>query len=206
MPLPRRVNRQSLLRAGLYGVALIWPALTFASDAVENLRRQVIGTWIGQNIQEAKSPDGSQSAFLRNSVVFTPDSEILRVEAFSDRDLKQPLFTYESKGPYHLLQASPVIPGAIEANLKNESSLFTAHRDAPQIWKSINLGGCPLVVGTAVEISGCVSGPPFNTSGCVDQDLIHVDGNRLRFGDQQVDRCKQRPTTLDRAIYVRQGG
>jgi hypothetical protein len=123
-----------------------------------------------------------------------------------DRDLKQPLFTYESEGPYNLLQASPVIPDAIEANLTNQSSLFTVHREAPEIWKSINLGGCPLVVGKPVEISGCASGPPFNTSGCVDQDLIHVEGNRLRFGDQRIDRCKQRPTTLDRTVYLRQGG
>ncbi|MCA3160507.1 MAG: hypothetical protein ING23_19370 [Roseomonas sp.] len=206
MPLLRRVDRQNLIRAGFCATVLIWPALTFASDAVENLRRQVVGTWVAENIQEAKSPDGRQSAFLRSSVIFTQGAETLRVEAFLDRDLNQPLFTYESKGPYNLLQASPVIPGAIEANLTNESSLFTVHRDAPDIWKSINLGGCPLVVGKAVEISGCVSGPPFNTSGCVDQDLIHVEGNRLRFGDQQVDRCKQRPTTLDRTVFLRQEG
>lgn len=209
MPQPRRVDRRTLRRAFFFApapilAALIWPTLAFASNAVEKLQRQVVGTWVAQNIQEAKSPDGSQSAFLRNSVVFTRGNETLRVEAFVDRDLKQPLFTYESTGPYKLLQASTVIPGAIEANLSNDTSLFTAHLQAPEIWKSINLDGCPLVVGKAIEISGCASGPPFNTSSCVDQDLIHVEDNRLRFGDQRVDRCKQRPTTLDRTVYIRQ--
>lgn len=203
MNLEKTPGRRLMIGALLMLAASSTPTFADQGDLVRSLGRDVIGAWIAENVQEAAAPGGA-TAYLRNSVTFTPDLETLKVEAFADRDLKQRLFTYESSGPYRLLAPSRSVPGAVEADLTNNASLVTIHVDAPDIWKAINLGGCPLAVGKAVEISGCVSGPPFNTSKCVDMDLVHVESNRLRFGDQRVDRCKTRPVELDRTVYIRQ--
>lgn len=180
------------------------PATAQAEDAaLSEIRKAVLGRWVASTLQEARTPDGSATAYLQLSVTFTAEIETLQVAAFNDREMRQPLFTYNSAGPYRFRSQSAVVAGAFEADLENTSSLFTIHVDAPPIWRALNLGTCPLVVGQAVEISGCVSGPPFNTSNCVDMDLIHVEGDRLRFGDQRVDRCRERPQTLDRTIFIR---
>ena len=34
-------------------------------------------------------------------------------------------------------------------------------------------------------------------------DLAHLADDRLRFGDQRMDRCRERPSSLDRAVHVR---
>lgn len=65
------------------------------------------------------------------------------------------------------------------------------------------LGDCPLERGIQVNIKDCVSGPPFISAACVDQDLIHIEADRLRFGEQDTDRCVARPITLDADSYVR---
>lgn len=168
--------------------------------------RPIVGSWVGEQVDEVPAPGGG-TAFLRRSLVFTVDRETLKLEAFLDAEQRVPLFTYESEGPYRVVGPSASVPGAVEIDLTNDMSLVTIHREAPEVWRAINLGACPLVVGQAVEVSTCAAGPPFNTSRCVDQDLLHLDDtDRLRFGDQSVDRCAGRPTALDRAAYLRHRG
>lgn len=161
-----------------------------------------LGTWVGPDLEPTPAPDGS-TAYLRRSVTFTPDLESLQLEVFADAEATQRLFTYQSSEPYAFGPASAAVPGAWEIDLTNDSSLVTIHVDAPELWQGINLGACPLVIGTPVEISGCASGPPFNSSGCVDMDLLNVTEIQLRFGNQETDRCEERPTELDEAVYVR---
>ncbi|MEL7098742.1 MAG: hypothetical protein AAGM84_07935 [Pseudomonadota bacterium] len=67
------------------------------------------------------------------------------------------------------------------------------------------MGDCPLEVGQAVDVSGCVSGPPFIVSDCVDLDIVMVDqdGQRLRYGGGDVDRCVTRPTEMSADEFFR---
>lgn len=165
-----------------------------------------VGAWSGPGLDKVQAPGGAE-AYIRRSLVFTPDRETLRVEAFADPAAAVRLFTYASEGPYRLIGPSAVVAGAYEVDLVNERSSMTIHVADAGLWKALNLGACPLEVGKPVEISGCVSGPPFNASTCVDRDLVHVDAaGALRFGDQTVDRCVTRPDRLDRAHYVRTPG
>lgn len=165
--------------------------------------RALLGHWEGPRLDKVPGPDGSH-AYLRRSVRFTADGETLRLEGFADEKATMPLFTYESDGPYELLGRSSAVSGAHEINLTNHRSLMTIHVANPDLWKGLNLGACPLEIGKAVEISGCVSGPPFNASNCLDLDLVHIDAaGALRFGDQSTDRCAKRPDKLDRAYFVR---
>ncbi|HEY8356142.1 MAG TPA: hypothetical protein VIL30_01670 [Ramlibacter sp.] len=177
-------------------------APSYAQDKLAQTKLEVVGSWVSPFPIEVPSPAGG-TAYLVNSLVFTADRETLQVEAFADAQLNEPIFTYQSSGPYEIIGLSKVVTGAVEANLVNETATVTIHVDAPEIWQGLNLGDCPLERGIQVNIKECVSGPPFISAVCVDQDLIHIEADRLRFGEQDTDRCVTRPITLDADSYVR---
>lgn len=160
------------------------------------------GTWVSPAVEPVASPAGG-TAYLRRSVTFTEDIETLQLEAFADAEATQPLFTYQSSGPYKIGAASTVVPGAWEIDLSNDSSQVTIFVDAPDLWQALNFGACPLVIGTPVEISGCVSGPPFIGASCTEMDLLGFTETELRFGTIDTDRCATRPVALDDSYYVR---
>ena len=103
---------------------------------------------------------------------------------------------------------TPTIEGALALDLENATSEVTIFVDAPELWDSINLDKCPLAVGEAVSISGCVNGPPFQVADCVDLDLALVDegGTRLRMGEAGTDRCAVRPDTVGETAFTRSDG
>ncbi|MCZ8041766.1 MAG: hypothetical protein O9330_04765 [Beijerinckiaceae bacterium] len=192
-------------RSLVNGLAFV--ALCVASVSVSRADTPIVsallGNWVGPGLDKVRAPSGAE-AYLRRSVRFTPDLETLRIEAFADEKGTIRLFTYESDGPYKVIGPSSDIVGAYEIDLTNDRSLMTIHIADPGLWKGLNLGACPLAVGKAVEISACASGPPFNTSSCIDRDLVQIDAaGALRFGDQASNRCEKRPTTLDRAHYIK---
>ena len=95
-----------------------------------------------------------------------------------------------------ILGALDPVDGALAVDFVNDKSELTIFVDAPDLWRAINMQDCPLEIGTAVDITDCVSGPPFLVTDCVDMDFVLVDmgGDRLRFGDQTVNRCETRPS------------
>lgn len=163
----------------------------------ETTQADVVGTW-QTPLTEQPSPDGSVSAWVQATVVFTEDRESLQLRAFADQDQTIPLFTYFSDGPYRSATDPTTVPGTVALDLQNDLSQVTLHQEVPGIVAALNLQDCPLVVGQAVEISDCVSGPPFNVGDCVDMDVVMIDegGQRLRFGREDFDRCVTRPTAL----------
>ncbi len=185
-------------------------ALTCLSSVValptgaETTGEALLGTW-QTPIVEQPSPDGTQSAWLRQTIVFMEDGEIVRAEGFLDPDATERMFTYESVGPYEIVGPSGEIPGALDVNLWNDSSTMTIHVDQPQVWTAIGMGDCPLRLGEAVDISECVSGPPFMVANCMDMDVAMVDGagGRLRMGEEGVDRCVERPAGLSETVFLR---
>ena len=177
----------------------------FAGPALAETRGDdLIGRW-RTALVEQPAPDGSASAYVRQTIAFTPDRESLLVEAFADPEAATLLFTYASEGPYRVVGQHPSLDGALALDLENASSVVTIHVDAPELWAAIGLSECPLAIGEAVDIAGCVSGPPFQVTGCVDMDLALVDedGRRLRMGEGSVDRCTQRPDAPSDTVFTR---
>ena len=172
-----------------------------ASPAAAEVPPALLGLW-ATPLEERASP-GGPSAFVRQSIEFGPERERYSVEAFADPEGDVPIFTYASDGPYEVLGDWPAIPGAWALNLVNETATVTIHMDAPEIWAGLSLSACPLEVGVAVPISGCVAGPPFQVTDCVDLDVALVEGDRLRMGAPEFDRCAERPTALDAAAFER---
>ncbi len=174
------------------------PALT------DTARNDLIGTW-QTPLSEQQAPGGGPSAFLRQTVIFTDTVQDIRAEVFADAGGTVPIFTYASSGPYVAVGASQVIEGALNLELVNETSEVTIFVDAPDLMAAVGMGDCPLVVGKAVDVTDCISGPPFLVTDCTDLDLVLVDQDksRLRFGDQSVDRCISRPTELDATAFLK---
>ena len=143
------------------------------------------------------------SAYVRERLVFGDDTNTISIEVFTDAEGKMPLFTYSSSGPYKVGNASSIVSEAFLLDAQNETSSVTIYQDAPQIWQTLNLGACDLKVGTAVEISDCVAGPPFNAARCTELDLVSIQGNELRLGSRNTDRCKDRPSSLGETVYTR---
>ena len=100
------------------------------------------------------------------------------------------MFEYSSGGSWETQGPAEGVPAAMAVNMVSDRSLVTMFVDAPAFWAAFNLAECPLLIGEAVEISDCVSGPPFGQGACVDMDIIMVDqdGQRLRYGSGEVDR------------------
>lgn len=168
---------------------------TQANDAV--------GTW-QTAIGEQPMPDGP-SAYVRATTIFTETAQDLIFEAFADPEGQVPLMVYRSSGPWRDMGPSPDVAGAMAVNMTNDYSRVEVFVDAPEMWAAINLADCPLEIGTEVDITDCVSGPPFTVTDCVDLDVVMIDedGQRLRFGGGDVDRCVTRPTTLSDIAYMR---
>ncbi len=169
----------------------------------ETLASNTLGTWTTP-IGEQPMPDGS-SAYVRATTIFTETAQDLIFEAFADPDGQVPLMVYRSSGPWTDMGQSPDVAGAMAVNMTNDYSRVEIFVDAPEMWAAINLAECPLEVGVAVDITDCVSGPPFTVTDCVDLDIVMVDedGQRLRFGGGDVDRCTTRPTTLSDIAFMR---
>ena len=148
---------------------------------------------------------GDAAAFIRRSAELTPTTESLRVEAFLDEALTQPLLTYDSGGPMMVVGPWEPVPGAFAVELVNTRSLITAHVEAPEVWAAVGLGACLIAVDEAVDISGCAEGPPFTVVACTDLDLILLsdDASTLRFGAPGTDRCVERPTAASEVVFRR---
>ncbi len=181
-------------------------ALTAASSTAlaETMPSDLLGTW-QTPLAEQQAPDGSQSAYLSQTVVFTDNHETIRAEVFADPDGQMPIFTYASTGPYDVVGKSRVVDNALDIELVNDSSTVTIFMDVPDLMAAVGMGDCDLIIGTAVNVTDCVSGPPFSVTDCIDLDLVAVDqeGQRLRFGADGVNRCVTRPTALSEIAFFK---
>jgi hypothetical protein len=74
------------------------------------------------------------------------------------------------------------------------------------MWAAVNLGNCPLAVKTAVDITTCASGPPFQVTDCMDLEVIFIseDNARLQLGGGDGNRCEKRPEVLSELVFTRQ--
>ncbi|MDJ0683582.1 MAG: hypothetical protein QNJ84_02665 [Alphaproteobacteria bacterium] len=179
-------------------------ALTVSSASAETTAQNMIGAWQSE-LAEQQAPDGSASAYIRFRMTLDGNVQTLSTEAFADPEGQQPLFTYASVGPYTILGNHEPVSGALAVDFVNDVSELTIFVDAPDLWRAINMQDCPLEIGQAVEITDCVSGPPFLVTDCVDMDfvLVDMDGDRLRLGDQTVNRCETRPTAPSELPFFR---
>jgi hypothetical protein len=180
-------------------LALLAAALPAAAQTTID---DIQGRW-QTGLTEQPAPDGT--AYIRQTIAFTATRETYRVEAYADAEGTAPLFTYASEGPYDVVGGYEAMDGALALDLQNETSKLTIHVDAPELWAALNLAACPLAVGKAVEITGCVAGPPFAVTDCVDLDLTLVDegGTRLRMGEGGTDRCNERPQEASATPFSR---
>lgn len=169
----------------------------------ETTPASVIGTWT-TGVGEQPAPDGSV-AYIQVTTVFTEEFQDFIFAIFADDALQTPLFTYTSSGPWEPQGPSDAVPGALEVNMINDFSRVEIFVDAPELWSALNMGNCPLEIGRAVDVSDCVSGPPFIVTDCVDLDLVMIDqdAQRLRFGADGVDRCETRPDQIGTIAYFR---
>ncbi|MDW3221469.1 MAG: hypothetical protein R8G34_01045 [Paracoccaceae bacterium] len=182
----------------IFCAGLLTPAAALATTPAD-----VIGIW-RTGIGEQPAPDGS-TAYLQVTTVFTEHAQDLIFEIFADKELRTPLFKYHSSGPWDPQGPSSAVPGAMEVNMTNDFSGVEIFVDAPDTWAALNLADCPLEVGVAVEVGNCVIDPPFIVSDCMDMDLVKVDrdGQRLRYGGGDVDRCEMRPTEMSKDAYFK---
>ena len=185
-------------------LAVLFALLVSPQSAVaQTLPDSVLGVWLTPIAEQTAAP-GGPSAFVRERIEFGPSSNVLKLEALADIEAQIPVFTYESSGPYKTLGPSESVEGALLLNAENETSTVTIFQDVPEIWSALNLAACPLEIGVAVAIAECVSGPPLNSARCTELDLVQVNGNELRLGARDTDRCVTRPTALGDTIYFRE--
>lgn len=163
----------------------------------------VLGTW-RTAVGEQAAPDGSM-AYLQATTVFTDEAQDLIFEIFADPDRQTRLFEYHSSGPWIPQGPSDALPDALAVNMTNDWSRVTIFVDAPELWAALNMGDCPLEIGVAVDVTDCVSGPPFIVTDCVDMDIVMVDQDRqrLRFGGGDVDRCETRPVEMSSDAFFK---
>lgn len=188
---------RSLRTATLCAVLAAVPAFA------ETTPTDLLGTW-QTGIGEQPAPDGG-TAYLRATTVFTEASQDIIFEIYADPDLQTKLFEYHSSGPWLPQGPSPAIPEALAVNMTNDFSRVTILVDAPDLWAALNMGDCPLRIGEAVDVTACVSGPPFSVTDSVDLDIVMVDqgGKRLRYGGGDVNRCLTRPTEMSANEFLR---
>ncbi len=187
----------------LLTACLLTTALAAGPVLGETTSASVLGTWTTQ-VGEQPAPDGS-TAYIQVTTIFTEELQDFIFAIYADPELDNPLFTYTSSGPWTPQGPSGVVPGALEVDMTNDFSRVEIFADAPGLWTALNMGDCPLEVGVAVDVSDCITGPPFIVTDCVDMDLVMIDqdGQRLRFGIDGVDRCVTRPAEIGTVAYFK---
>ena len=196
-----------MLKPKLLKLFLIVITATAASgwaqpSAVLDIKEHLVGTWIQDSVPFTVESENT-TVYVRQTVVFNVTDETIKVEVFADQALEQPLFAYNSTGPYTLIGPSEAVPEAFDINLVNTSSTITAFVDAPALFEATDLADCGLTVGLPVDVSNGCAAPLFSVSDCVDLELIAVTGNELRFGAEGTDRCVQRPVKLADEPYLK---
>lgn len=190
------------MKAQLLGAAIY--ILTLSTTVLaETTNADVIGTW-RTAVAARPAPDGS-TVYLQTETVLTKKRQDLVFSIYADPERQTKLFEYSSGGTWESQGPSKDVQGAMAVNMVNDRSVVTIFIDAPAFWATLNLAECPLAIGEAVDISDCVTGPPFGQGTCVDMDIIMVDqdGRRLRYGGGGVDRCVVRPTEMSTDEYFR---
>jgi hypothetical protein len=183
--------------------ALFLTPLAATIAMAETSPTDVLGKW--QTEVSARPAPGGGTAYLRTTTSFTEEKQELIVSVYADAGLEMKLFEYHSGGPWESQGPADGAAGAMAVNMTNDFSLVTIFVNAPELWAAINLAACPLAIGEAVDISGCVTGPPFIVTDCIDLDIVMVDqdGRRLRYGGGDVDRCVVRPTEMSADEFFR---
>ena len=189
-----------MLRRMMTALPLAMMAFPAAAETTPDM---LLGAWTTP-LAEQPAPGGRASAFVRERLVFGETRNTIEIEAFADSEGLEPIFTYASFGPYRTPGPSEAVPGALLLDAENETSMVTIFQNIPALWAILNLASCPLEIGSAVEISDCVAGPPLNAANCVELDLVAVTAAGLRLGARDTNRCLERPSALGETLYLRQ--
>ncbi len=161
------------------------------------------GRWTSDCLPSPQA-DGS-TQYFRLDFDLDPESWALDYVVHGDAACELPLVRVTIAGPYTLERPSPTVPGAWEARFAFERKTIRPEVDGLRDFLNSleDCGEAEFQTGVAQDVyaSGCAAFGQYPESACAaDYDLVHREGDVLRFGERPADNdmCAQekRPATL----------
>jgi hypothetical protein len=185
------------LGLALAGPALATPALTGTQNRLETLDGQYSST---------APEDWGGGAFGRRAFSFDHGRWTLDFTLALDPAFARKVFAFRTGGTYRVIGAAAAVPGAFQADFREESKNVTLLTSDAAIATAFGLAACGLAVGVEKDVSqaGCAAWKPV--SACPqDHDLLALDAaGGLYFGVRPADNdmCapERRPTALLPAV------
>lgn len=155
------------------------------------IARELRGVWVGAAPERTVAKSGAVTWRRR---VFHLDERTfrLRIDVCADADTRRRTLTLDFEGPYHVGDASPNVPGAVEAEFGHASVGLTPW--TADLVARLDAEGCapaPWSVGVRQDVSarGCLG--IASVADCPrEYDIVSIVDGRLRFGERVVTPCR----------------
>ncbi len=166
-------------------------------------RPALTGRWVSA-CTPAPQADGSVQHFALDFDL-TDDRWTLDYTVFGDDACETELVTVNIHGAYELGAPSNAVDGAWEARFGFDDKTITPHVDGlAQMLNGLEAcGGGEFTVGTPQSVYdvGCPGFGQYPREMCgADYDLVHLDGDTLRFGERPADNNMCEPDRRPQAL------
>lgn len=155
----------------------------------------------------AGAEDWGRGTYGRREFTFDHGHWTLRFTLALDPAFSHPVFEFRTKGSYRVLGPSAAVPGAFEADFREEAKLVTLLTDDQKLVEGFGLAACGLHTGVEKDVSvvGCAGWKPVSICP-EDHDLLALDeSGGLHFGvrpsDNDMCTADKRPTALLTAVH-----
>lgn len=156
--------------------------------------------------RSASAEDWGRGTFGRREFSFDHGHWTLKFTLALDPAFEHPVFAFRTFGTYRVVRPSAKVPGAFEADFRENAKFVTLLTPDPELAKGFGLAACGLTPSVEKDVSkaGCALWKPVAVCG-EDHDLLALDPNGgLRFGVRPADNdmCTpdKRPTALLPAV------
>ncbi|WKN41016.1 hypothetical protein [Tunicatimonas pelagia] len=178
------------------------PKINSTSDVVTELQ----GTWSSDGILEFPiDAPGSPFAvvYQTETFTFTDTLNTINVSIFADEGLTTPVLNYRSTGPFTILGTSSSFEKTWEADFANTEQSLEILLDNRQLLDALGFSACGITEANVVYdiTDGCSIFPGIDE--CIEQDIIQLKNNTLRFGSREGDICANRASSLQDIIYTK---
>lgn len=134
---------------------------------------------------------------------FADTLNTVEVTIYADEGLTVPMFRYQSTGPFSVLAASSDFEKTWNADFANTEQSLEILLDSQELLDGLGFSACGITeVNVVYDITdGCSIFPGIDE--CIEQDIIQLKDDALRFGSREGNLCENRATSLQEIFYTK---
>ena len=174
---------------------------------VDDITAALQGTWSSDDVLVVPVDELGlpfDNVYQVQTFTFLDTLNTVEVTIYADEGLTVPMFRYQSIGPFKVLMASPDFVTTWEADFANTEQSLEILLDSQELLDGLGFSACGITEVNVVHdiTDGCGIFPGIDE--CIEQDIIQLRDDALRFGSREGNLCENRATSLQEIIYTKE--